>query len=122
MSYWKNRTNLILLSVLILSLALCVGFWFWNMAWLLFLPAVPFFCLQLLLCRMSRWKLLRAIPLILVAAMAAFGFYYAWQPGFGESLFGVILLLGAISPAVGAVLAWAARGLRRFYKRGDILG
>ena len=49
--------------------------------------------------------------------MAVLGFYYAQQPGFGESLFGVILLLGAISPAVGAALAWAAWGFCRFYRR-----
>ena len=122
MNVRKNRTDFILLAVFLLSAALCVGFWFWNIAWLLFLPAVPFFCFQMLLCRMDRWKLLRAVPLVLVAAMAVLGFYYARQPGFGESLFGVILLLGAISPAVGAVLAWAAWGLRRFCKRGDIRG
>ena len=62
----------------------------------------------MLLCRMGRWKFLRAVPLGLAAAMAALGFYYGQQPGLGESLFGVILLLGSISPAVGAVLAWAA--------------
>ena len=122
MNVRKNRTDFILLAVFLLSAALCVGFWFWNIAWLLFLPAVPFFCFQMLLCRMDRWKLLRAVPLILVAAMAAFGFYYGQQSGLGESLFGVILLLGSISPAVGAVLAWAAWGLRRFCKRGDTRG
>lgn len=115
MTFWKNRTNLLLLVLFLLSLALCVGFWFWNIAWLLFLPAVPAFSLQMLLCRMGRWKLLRAVPLVLAAAMAALGFYYGQQPGLGESLFGVILLLGAVSPAVGAVLAWAVWGLRRFY-------
>ena len=59
------------------------------------------------------------VPLIIpekpAAAMAALGFYFAQQPGFGESLFGVILLLGAISPAVGSILAWAVWSLRRFY-------
>ena len=49
MPVWKNRTNQILLAVFLLSLVLCVGFWFWNIAWLLFLPALPAFCLQLLL-------------------------------------------------------------------------
>lgn len=110
MPVWKNRTNQILLAVFLLSLVLCVGFWFWNIVWLLFLPALPAFCLQLLLCRMERWKFLRAVPLVLAAAMALLGFYYAQQPGFGAGLFGVILLLGAISPAVGAVLAWAVWG------------
>lgn len=117
MTFWKNRANRILLAVLLLSLALCVGFWFWDISWLLFLPALPAFCLQLLLCRMDRRKLLRAVPLLLAAAMAVLGFYYAQQPGFGESLFGVILLLGAISPAAGAALAWAAWGFCRFYRR-----
>lgn len=115
MTFWKNRVNQLLSAVFLLSLALCVGFWFWDISWLLFLPALPAFCLQLLLCRMERRKPLRAVPLVLAAAMATLGFYYAQQPGFGESLFGVILLLGAISPAVGAVLAWAVWGLRRFW-------
>lgn len=110
MPVWENRTNQILLAVFLLSLVLCAGIWFWNIAWLLFLPALPAFCLQLLLCRMERWKFLRAVPLVLAAAMAGLGFYYAQQPGFGAGLFGVILLLGAISPAVGAVLAWAVWG------------
>ena len=122
MPVWKNRTNQILLAVFLLSLALCVGFWLWNIVWLLFLPALPAFCLQLLLCRVGRWKLLRAVPLVLAAAMALLGFYYAQQPGFGAGLFGVILLLGAISPAVGAVLAWAVWGFHPLHKRGDIRG
>ena len=122
MNHRKNRTDFILLAVFLLSVALGVGFWFWNITWLLFLPALPFFCFQMLLCRMGRWKFLRAVPLGLAAAMAALGFYYGQQPGLGESLFGVILLLGSISPAVGAVLAWAAWGLRRFFQRGNIYG
>ena len=115
MTVWKNRVTQMLLAVFLLSAALCVGSWFWDITWLLYLPAIPFFCLQLLLCRMERPKPLRAVPLVLAAAMAALGFFFAQQPGFGESLFGVILLLGAISPAVGSILAWAVWSLRRFY-------
>lgn len=122
MTFWKNRTNHILLAVFLLSLALCVGFWFWDITWLLFLPTLPVFCLQLLLCRMGRWRFLAAVPLLLAATMAGLGFYYAQQPGFGAGVFGLILLLGAISPAAGAVLAWAVWGFHQLYKRGDSCG
>ena len=109
----KKHTDRILLAVLLLSLALCAAAWFFDIRLLLFLPAVPAFCLQLLLCRLGRWKWLRAVPALLVAAMAVLGVYYGQQPGLGVSLFGVILLLTAISPAVGCILGWGVWGAQR---------
>ena len=117
MNFWKNRVNLALLAVMLLSAALCVGFWFWDITWLLYLPAIPFFCLQLLLCRMERWKPLRAAPLVLLAAVALWGGWICLTWSGWDALLGVILLLGAISPAVGSVLAWAVWGFLQFRKR-----
>lgn len=99
----KNRTNRLLFLGFLLSLALCGLSFLLDIRWLLFLPVLPAFCVQLLMCRLKRW---RALPLLLTAAMAALGFYFSQQPSFGAGIFGTILLFACISPTVGCGVAW----------------
>ena len=52
----KHRADLLLAFVMTLSAIGCVVAWYVEPAWLLYVTAVPFFCAQLLLCRLSpRW-------------------------------------------------------------------
>lgn len=131
----KNRTDKILLTVFLLSLAFYVVLlpnyleglpldwpdWFFTIcAWLAVgFHAVPAFCLQLLLCRrVRRW--IAAIPALIIAGAAlwfAYGFFTA--TGWDTLGWGIFLVLSA-APAVGCALAWTAYGLCRLCQRGDI--
>ncbi len=81
--------------------------------------AVPFFALQLLLCRRSEGgsKFL-AIQLAVVMVFLAGFFALAARstPGW-DALIWIILAMGSIAPAAGCVLAWAAYGFAYFYQR-----
>ena len=83
--------------------------------------AVPFLCLQLLLCRRTRpW--LAALPSGAVAA-AALGCLYGWYTATGWDTLGWFLLLcGCAAPAAGCALAWAVYGLGRLRERGRRCG
>lgn len=110
----KDRQNRLLLLVFLLSLALCVWAWLFDIRLILFLPVIPAFCLTLLLCRTIRWLVVQFLPLLLIigiALLAACG----WLTATG---WGILL----IAPVSGCILAWAVYGLRKCYKRGDIRG
>jgi len=128
----KNRTDKILLAVSLLFLAACtvliltylevidVGGWYTVRAWLaLTLPAVPAFCLQLLLCRKTRlW--IAALPGLAVIGFtlwSAYGFFTS--TGWDTLGYGILLFLCA-APAAGCALAWTVYGFRRLYRKGAV--
>lgn len=78
--------------------------------WLLIhFPAVPVFCLQLLLCRRAqRW--VAALPALILAGFALWA-AYGCSTHDGWDAFGYEVLLEFCAvPAAGCVLAWAAYG------------
>ena len=125
----KDRTNRILLTIFVVSLVvyalllwgfvafpwnpgLCYPLWnlhFWLVAGG---HAVPFFALQLLLCRRAEGgsKFL-AIGLTVVVAilLVCFALSIYTTPGL-DALFWTVLALGTIAPAAGCVLAWIVWG------------
>lgn len=106
-----DRTNHILLCTFLLSLSLCILAWLFEIRLLLVLPALPFFCVQLLLCRVTRRGWLRAMPILCVALFCLTGaglclFGRSW-----DTLLGLIMLFASISLAVGCALGWAVYGL-----------
>lgn len=130
----KNRTDRILLAVFLLSLALYAALlwetgtgalypyptWFHALGPYLLLGflAVPFFSLQLLLCRgvRRRWPAFLPPALVIAAALVcALGFFTAtgW-----DALGWLMLLLGCIAPAAGCALAWMAYGVQALRKGG----
>ena len=115
----KDRQNRLLLLVFLLSVALCVWAWLFDIRLILFLPVIPSFCLTLLLCRTIRWLVVQFLPLLLIigiALLAACG----WLTATGwDSLAWAILLFGSIAPAVGCILALTFHHLRELYKGGD---
>ncbi len=128
----KNRTDKILLAVFLLSLSVCafllltyleiIDFdlayeWYSARAKLaVTLPAVPAFCLQLLLCRMvQRW--IAALPGLAVVWVAFWSAYAAFTSPFWDGLGYAILLLLCAAPAAGIALAWAVYGIDRLRKR-----
>ena len=73
--------------------------------------AVPFFALQLLLCRLTRWKKLPALllTLLMVGLLAVCGFAFLSATGWNKLGWGV-LLIASIAPVAGCLLAWMVYG------------
>ena len=125
----KDRTNRILLIIFVVSLVIyALLLWtFWAFPWnqglcyplwnLLFWlvasgHAVPFFVLQLLLCRRSEGGskfLAIGLTVVVVLLLSCFTLSSYTTPGL-DALFWTILALGTIAPAAGCVLAWVAWG------------
>lgn len=135
----KNRTNAILLAVLLAGLLayallmfVCVTFGsalsaspatlpvYEALLWLLLGGhAVPVFALQLLLCRRSEGR--SKYPVVLPAAVLLFllGLFAAsavCTPGW-DALGWYFLMMYTAAPAAGCVLAWAVYGLARLERR-----
>ncbi|MEA4932662.1 MAG: hypothetical protein VB071_03615 [Lawsonibacter sp.] len=75
--------------------------------------AVPAFCLQLFLLRVTRNKLVRAIPLLLLAIPLSFALFYFVRNQTWDRLGALIFLFGAVAPAVGCALGWGVYELCR---------
>lgn len=129
----QNRTNQILLAVCIVTAAAYV---FILLSWLEIIPScrpaddpfryavlhawlalcfhlIPFFCLQLLLCRTVKRMLGRLLPLLLVAALAAvLGLCFVSAAGWDALGWGILLLL-CVAPAAGCGLGWGVYGVRK---------
>ena len=109
----KNKVDLLLAVGTVLSVIGCVVAWYDNPAWLLYLTAVPFFCMQLLLCRLSpRWqvRIVPAVPVVIVAGMALF--YLVRDSGW-DRLGALILGLACIAPALGIIVALCVAQIRK---------
>lgn len=101
----KYKIDLLLAFGTVLSVIGCVVAWYNNPAWLLYVTAVPFFCAQLLLCRLTpRWqiRLVPALPVVILAGMALF--YLVRDSGW-DMLAALIFGLACIAPALGIIVA-----------------
>jgi len=130
----KNRTDKILLVVFLLSLPVCafiilnflqvidfnLGLGSAARGWLaVTLPAVPAFCLQLLLCRRTRWWI-AALPGLAVIGTALWSTYGVFTAiGWDTLGYGILLLLCA-APAAGFVLAWAVYGFGKLHRKRGV--
>ena len=109
----KDRQNQLLLAGGILSAALCVTAWNMDIILAVHVVALPFFCVQLLLCRVSaqRRRWLRAIPAVpIVLWLLLAGFYFLRDSGC-DRLAALVFALMAIAPGAGCLLGWAAWGI-----------
>lgn len=106
-----DRTNRILLCAVLLSLSLCILAWLFEIRLLLILPSLPFFCVQLLLCRVTRRGWLRAVPFLCVAVFGLTGAWICLSARGWDTLLGLLMLFASISPVAGCALGWAAYGL-----------
>ncbi len=113
----KNKLDLVLLAVFLLSLPVCVWAWCSNIVLLLFITAVPFFCLQLLLCRVTGSLTARLVPVLPVLLSLAGALYYAVRYSGWDALAALILALAAIAPTVGIALGWLVWWLMQHHKQ-----
>lgn len=113
----KKTTDILLILAVIVPLVLL--FWpfaTWHGAPALLLRLIPAFAAQALLCRVSRSKLLRALPLVATFAMAAWGTYLFFTSEHWINATVWDLLRDYVSPFVGcaaALIVCAAAGKKR---------
>lgn len=102
----KHAAELILTFVMTVSAIGCMVAWYANPAWLLYMTVVPFFCAQILLCRLiKRWQI-RIAPVFPVAILAGMALFYLVRDSGWDRLGALILGLACIAPTVGIVLGW----------------
>lgn len=113
----KQRTDLLLAFTMTLSAIGCVVAWYIEPSWLLYITVMPFFCAQLLLCRVSTSRAARSapvLPVLLALGMAAF--YFIRDSGW-DRLGALILGLVCIAPAVGIALGWLVWWIGRVHHK-----
>lgn len=101
----EHKTDLFLAILLSVSAIGCVVAWFDNPAWLLYLTAIPFFSVQLLLCRLSRRWQIRIIPSIPVVIVAGLALFYLIRDSGWDRLAALIFGMACIAPALGIIVA-----------------
>ncbi len=118
------RTNIILLLLFIVPSVisvLLIADWLeilsfmppWGKYIALAFPALPFFCLQLLMCRVGRKNWVKALPLILVLAFAFAAFLGLCMASGWDTLGWMILLILCAAPAAGCIIALLPYWLRK---------
>ena len=113
-----DRWNILLLAGAGLSGVVCLAMWPNQLDVLLFISAIPFFCLQLLVCRMSRRRAVRLAPILPVAALLGMAVFYLVRDSGWDRLAALVLGLGSIAPAAGIALGWGVWRLCRWKRRG----
>lgn len=102
----RYRIDLLLALAMTLSTIGCVVAWYDNPAWLLYVTAVPFFCVQLLLCRLSKRRQIRIVPMLPVVILAGMALFCLVRDSGWDRLGALIFGLAAIAPTVGIALGW----------------
>lgn len=83
------------------------------------LPVIPAFCIQLLLCRVTKHGWLRALPVLPVLGLLCIaGFYFVRDSGW-DRLAALIFAIAAIAPAVGTAAGWLVWWLTGRKKRNS---
>ena len=128
----KQRADNVLLAVLFVTAALYA---FVLLTWLEVIPlrvnnqsldlwnwlvlrfhAVPFFCLQLLLCRKLHWNLMRLLPLLLVGLAVCLLAAASFTADGWDRLGWLLLLALCAAPAAGVILGWIVYGFWLAFK------
>lgn len=116
----KNRANQILVLCFVVSLTVYIGIlsgFFGNgAAWpyLLFgFHGLPVFCLQLFLCRITKHRMLRLLPVLLPLLFSGYVLALFVRNTGWDRLVSAIFAVGTIAPAVGCALGWGVWALCR---------
>lgn len=105
----KDKIDLTLLSLWAVSAVWCVAavLFFFDLWWLA-LPAVPSFCSQLLLCRLTGRPWLRALPSVVCAGVLIAAGACALYGGRWGGLAGLLLAFAGAAALTGVVFGWIA--------------
>ena len=110
----KNRLNIWLLLGTIVPLVL--HFWpmaYWSGTTLVILRIIPSLCGQILLCRVGKRAVIRAIPLLLTGALALWIGYIYIIPSHSPSVTVWMLFWDYFSPFVSCALVYGVFALRK---------
>lgn len=103
----KKTINILLVIATVVPVVLL--FWpfaIWNDAMFLILRIIPSFAVQVLLCRVGKHNIIKAIPLLLTGVFALWGTYlYYTSPHWSNATFGD-LIADYASPFVCCVIAF----------------
>lgn len=103
----KNAINILLVIAVIIPIALLLyPFAMWNDAMLLILRIIPSFAVQLLFCRVGKFKVIKAIPFLLTGVLAIWGTYlYFTSPHWVNATFWGSLIADYVSPFICCSIA-----------------
>lgn len=113
----KGKTDVLLVMLMTASALACVVLWHVEIVWVFVLSVVPFFCVQMLLCRLTRRWWLRLQPLLPVAVLAGTALFYLVRDSGWDRLGALIFGLAAIAPTVGIGLGWGVWGICLWSKK-----
>ena len=117
----KNKWNILLLTVYLISAPVCVVLSITNLGvFALVLPVLPAFCSQLLLCRVSERTWVRCLPLVPVLILLSIAMFYLVRDSGWDRLAALIFGFASIAPAVGTGLGWGIWVLYRSYKKRQL--
>ena len=116
----KKHPNRTLLACLVLSIASPFLLGMDGLAFIASIPGVglvyacsPFIFLQMLLCTRFRSKIVRLLPLILVAPIHLFGVYSFVTTYDAYAIPGLLIIIFTTLPMLGTALGWLAWWLLR---------
>lgn len=113
----RKHVDLWLLLIFLVSLPLCVWAWFTDILLILYITVVPFFCVQLLLCRVTASRIARAVPALPVLVTLGLAAFYFIRDSDWDRLGALIFGAAAIAPTVGIVLGWGVWWLCRYLEK-----
>lgn len=104
----RKIINIILLIAGILPIVLLLyPFAMWNDTMLLMLRIIPSFAIQILLCRIGKYKIIKGIPLLLTGALAVWGTYlFHTSPYWINATFWGSLMADYVSPFICCTVAF----------------
>ena len=115
----KTMINTVLIIAVLLPITLL--FWpfaMWNDTMSLILRIIPSLAVQIFLCRVGKWGILKALPTVLTGALAAWGTYlYFTSPHWIGATVGD-LLADYISPFLCCAVVWLTYAVIRKKKNG----
>ena len=106
----KKATNILLVFAVIIPLVLL--FWpfaEWNDAMSVILRIIPSVAIQVLLCRICKSNIVKAVPALLTGAFAAWGTYlFFTSPHWSNATFWGSLIADYVSPFIACLVALIA--------------
>ena len=104
----KTINALLVVAVIVPVVLLFWPFAWWNDAMSLILRVIPSLAVQILLFRVGKWNIVKALPVLLTGAEAAWGTYlYFTSPHWSNATAGD-LIADYVSPFIGCIVVLLA--------------
>ena len=105
----KTINALLVVAVIVPVVLLFWPFARWNDVMSLTLRVIPSLAVQVLLFRVGKWNIVKALPILIAGAFAAWGTYlYFTSPHWSNATFWDSLIADYVSPFISCVIALIA--------------